>query len=80
MWHDELRYKFGCDLDSIGELILLAQLSEDGYYEANTIMSKMLKKKSDKADLRNCSGFLHKCIKNARELLMAQYREERAWR
>jgi hypothetical protein len=56
------------------ELILLAQLSPEGYAAANGIISKIFKAVSDKKTLDNPSGFLHRCAQNARDQLTPAYR------
>lgn len=48
------------------ELFLLSQHSDQGFQEANAIIAKLLKKRSDKSYLDNSSGFVHACVKNAR--------------
>ena len=68
-WTDNLRDDFGCDEDSIKDLYLLAQHSEDGRRHANNIVAKMYKKRSDNSELSNPSGFLHSCVKTARHQL-----------
>ena len=59
MWYDVLTRTFHCDRASIMELILLAQLSPEGYDAANGIISKIFKAVSDSKTLDNPSGFLH---------------------
>ena len=66
MWYDELIDTFQCDEVAICELLLLAQLSDDGYIEANSIISKLFKSKSDNEHIDNPSAFIHRCVNNAR--------------
>ena len=61
MWYDELIDTFGCDKTAICELLLLAQLSGAGYIEANLIISKLFKSKSDNRPIANPSAFMHRC-------------------
>ena len=65
VWADVLR-NAGCDETSRQELFLLAQHSDDGFKEANSIIGKILKKRSDKEVVANMSGFVHSCVRNAR--------------
>ena len=51
------------------ELFLLAQLSEQGYQESNSIIAKLLKKKADSETIANVSAFVHRCVVNARTSL-----------
>ena len=66
VWYDELAYRFGCARESICGLMLLAQLSPQGYVEANSIMWKMFKKVCDKEHIGRPSVFLHNSANLAR--------------
>ena len=74
MWYDALEHNFRVDMGARMELTLLAQLSEPGYWEANSIISKLTKKVSDGQTFGNPSAFVHKSCKNARESLTLDYR------
>lgn len=62
----ELLKAFNVDDTSQMELFLLSQHSDQGFQEANAIISKLLKKRADGSHLDNSSGFVHACVKNAR--------------
>ena len=63
MWYDALEHDFRVDKGARMELTLLAQLSEEGYWEANSIISKLTKKVSDGQTFDNPSAFVHKSVK-----------------
>ncbi len=65
-WDDILK-EHGVDSTARQELFCLAQFSEHGYREANSIMAKLLKKAADGERLGNISGFVHRCVLNARD-------------
>ncbi len=71
VWYAEL---VSFDVDEIAqkELVLLSQLSERGYQEANAILGKLLKKQADGVFVGNASGFVHACVNNARALIARQ--------
>ena len=47
-------------------LFCLAQLSDQGYYHANSVIAKLIKKKADGIEISNPSGFVVSCVRNAR--------------
>ena len=57
------------DKTSVQELFLLAQLGKEGAYEANRIISKILKKQADGVVLRNASAFVHAAVHGARNVM-----------
>ena len=59
-----------CDEVAVCELVLLAQHSPEGHIEANSILKKLFKSRSDKRAIDNPSAFIHGCCKNAREKLV----------
>ena len=61
VWYDELIDTFQCDEVAICELLLLAQLSDAGYIEANSVISQLFKSKSDNRPIANPSAFMHRC-------------------
>ena len=65
VWASTL-HEFGADRTARQELFLLAQHSTGGFQEANSIISKLLKKRADHEDIRNVSAFIHKCVCNSR--------------
>ena len=71
VWYDELVGRFGCDRDSIRGLYGLAQLSQRGYEEANSIVWKMFKKVCDKEHIGNPSAFLHNSVNLASNALQS---------
>ena len=71
VWNEVLT-THGVDKAACQDLFLLAQLSTDGYKEANYIISKLIKKQQDKIGLTNTSGFVHACVLNARHKLMSE--------
>ena len=70
-WVDTLE-EADVDGTSMKELFLLAQLSDEGAYEANRIISKILKKKADGVALRNASAFVHTAVQGARNAMQSQ--------
>ena len=56
----------GVDVVSQQELFLLAALSTDGWYAANSVLAKLAKKTADGEQVRNVSAFVHACVQNAR--------------
>jgi hypothetical protein len=74
VWTTVLHRDFGCDMLSIQELFCLAQHSTEGYQAANTVVSKILKKKADRCMLDNPSGFLHNNVLKARQRITPDYR------
>ena len=65
MWYGELTNTLRCDEVAICELLLLAQLSDDGYVAANCIINKLFKSKSDNEPIGNPSAFVHSSVNNA---------------
>ena len=45
------------------QLYALAQVD---YESANAVIGKLLKKRSDRQELHNVSGFVSRCVRNAR--------------
>ena len=68
VWNDTL-ITWSIDTTARMELFLLAQHSDDGYKEANAVIAKLLKKKSDNETMKNPSAFVHACVQNARSLI-----------
>lgn len=64
-WNKILKHN-SVDLVARQELFLLAQHSQAGWEHANTIVGKLLKKQADNERLGNASGFVHRCVHNAR--------------
>ena len=64
-WYSVLKELKYDDL-SIQELYLLAQHSPIGYQEANTIISKLLKKAADKVEIGSPGAYLHAAILKVR--------------
>ena len=62
--------QFGVDQGAQKSLFLLAQLGEDGAWQANAIISKLLKKSADGEEIRNASAIVHTSCKAARHQLM----------
>ena len=62
--------QFGVDTGAQKSLFLLAQLGENGAWEANAIISKLLKKAADGEEIRNASAIVHTSCKAARHQLM----------
>ena len=60
----------GVDDMAIQSLFCLAQLSTDGYRNANNIVNTMLKKTANDHGCRNPSGFVHAAVQTARHKLM----------
>ena len=56
----------GVDTVARQELFLLAQHSDAGFTEANSIIGKLLKKQADREECRNVSAFVHTCVCKAR--------------
>ena len=50
-------------------LFALAQCGDDGYYHANTLISKLIKKRADRRGFDNSSGFIHSSVLNARHAM-----------
>jgi len=69
-WRRVLIDEFNCDRTSVQEIFCLAQHSEEGWKGANSIIAKLLKKKSDGDPLHNPSAFVHSCARNTRNGLM----------
>ena len=63
----------GVDTIAKQELFLLAQHSGEGHEQANSIIAKLLKKQADSESISNPSGFIHRCVCNARTQM-------RSWR
>lgn len=59
------------------DIFLLAQMSDEGWMAANSIIAKLVKKRSDGEIFKNVSGFIHTCVKNAREEMLASGVERR---
>ena len=57
------------DDNAIAEIFLVAQLSEAGWWAANAILAKLAKKAADGEVVQNSSGFVHRCVHNARAQL-----------
>ena len=68
VWADVLK-DIGVDATAGQDLFLLATHSDGGWQAANAIMAKLVKKKRDGEDFRNVSGFVHRCVLNARNEL-----------
>ena len=68
VWNS-LLVEAGVDKSARQELLLLAQHSTTGHEEANSIIGKILKKRSDKQDMHNTSAFVHRCVCNARQTM-----------
>lgn len=62
---DELD-RWGVDRDAKMQLFALAQID---YESANAIIAKLLKKRSDRDELRNVSGFVSRCVRNSRHTI-----------
>ena len=56
----------GVDVTAKQELFLLCQHSKEGYEHGNSIIAKILKKRADREAISNISGFVHRCVVNAR--------------
>ena len=56
-WLD-LLVAIGCDEAPIQELFLLSQANKEGNIEANCIIGKILKKRTDRLAFRNASAFV----------------------
>ena len=69
MWYDELTKTFQCDEVAICELLLLAQLSDDGYVAANSIINKLFKSESDNRPITNPSVFVYTRVIAVRAVL-----------
>jgi hypothetical protein len=65
VWHSYLE-KMNVDESAQQSLFLLAQSSPDNYWEANSIISKLIKKVVDGRELRNPSGFVFSSVLNVR--------------
>ncbi len=57
----------GLDEVSMQEVMLVASLSKDGWWGANSILAKLAKKSADGDKIRNPSAFAHSCVKNCRD-------------
>ena len=68
IWADVLR-NMNVDKTAMQELFLLAQHSNSGYQEANSIVGKLLKKAADQEELAKPSAFVHRCVTNARSAI-----------
>ena len=58
--------EIGADEDSQQALFLLAQLGPDGMYATNSIISKIIKKRSEQEWVRSWSAYIQSCARNAR--------------
>ena len=65
VWSEVLQ-DYGVDVTAGKDLFLLATHSDAGWQAANSIIAKLLKKKSDGEVFSNVSGFVHTCVTNAR--------------
>ena len=65
VWRSYLE-KTGVDEAAQQSLFLLAQSSTENYWEANSIISKLIKKVVDRRELRNPSGFVFSSVLNVR--------------
>ena len=68
LWRSVLM-EYGVDRAARQELFLLAQMGMRGALHANAIIGKLMKKKADKDDLRNPSGFVHAAYLKARHYI-----------
>ena len=68
------RKRGGSERATVMDLVMLAQLSVVGYEEANSIISKLIKKMSDGERLNNPSAFVHECVNKARKKLLPDRR------
>ena len=68
-WRETLENKFGCDEASIMGLVLLSQVSPQGYEEANSIIGKLIKAVSDDRAIRKPSAFVAQSTENARRMM-----------
>ena len=73
MWRSYLE-KIGVDESAQQSLFLLAQ---DNYWEANSIISKLIKKAVDGREIRNPSGFVFACVLNVRNKAEPAYKCDR---
>lgn len=64
-WYSFLR-SHNVDENAVASLVLLASHSEQGWRSANSIIAKIAKKAGDGVALGNPSGFVHRCVQNAR--------------
>ena len=69
----------GVDGPAQRDLFLLAQLSEEGYVEANHLLAKLVKKVSDDEEFKNISGFLHRGVLNARYRIQNKAPSSSSW-
>ena len=67
-WSGTLR-TIGCDDSSIEALWALAHYGLEGFVEANSIISKLLKKEADGAKLDKPSAFVFRCTLTARQAI-----------
>ena len=70
VWRSYLE-KMGVDENAQQSLFLLAQ---DNYWEANSIISKVIKKVVDGREIRNSSGFVQACVFTARNKAEPAYK------
>ena len=71
VWRSYLE-KMNVDESAQQSLFLLAQSSPDNYWEANSIISKLIKKVIDGRELRNPSGFVFSSVLNVRNFCNPQ--------
>jgi hypothetical protein len=71
--------EWGIDEDGQADLFLLAQHSPEGWRAANSLMAKILKKKSDGEELRKPGAFIHAGCRNARHAIENSY-DQKKWR
>ena len=64
-WWQFLKGDMGADESSLQSLYCLSQHSDDGWCEANNIVSKVVKKVNDREVIVNISAFIHKCCVSA---------------
>ena len=76
MWDKTLENTFRVDDGARMSLALLAQMSEQGYLEANSIICKLIKKVAGGRAFDTPSAFVHSSVRNARERLMTEPRGE----
>ena len=72
VWWELLDF-FEVDEPARQSLFALAQYGEEGYYHANTLVSKMIKKRGDGRGFDNSSGFIHSSVLNARHSMASNY-------
>ena len=57
---------FNLDRDALKSLVLLAQLSDEGFRASNSIMAKLYQKKMNWDPLENPSAFVFSSVRKAR--------------